>query len=135
MTGDSPAGGPPSGNVLDHLRELFGAGLEYFQARATLAGIEAKEALLHFAIIIGLFVLALAVIVFGYLFLWMSVAVLLAKWLGIYIGWSILLVAVVHFAVAAGAAFFAVMRLKRAVFAATLGELKKDRLWLNRESK
>jgi uncharacterized membrane protein YqjE len=130
MTGDSPAGG-----LLDHLRELFAAGLEYLQARLALAGIEAKEALLHFAIILGLLVLALAVIIFGYLFLCVALTLLLAQLLGISPGWVILVLALLHFAVAAGSVLFAVSRLRTAVFTATLAELRKDQQWLSQPSK
>jgi uncharacterized membrane protein YqjE len=133
MMGDPPADGH-SGSLLDHLRELFAAGLEYLQARLALAGIEAKEALLHFAIIIGLFVVALAVIVFGYLFLCIALTVLLAQWLNISPGWVILILAAIHFAVALGSILFAIERLKTSVFSATLAELKKDQEWLNRTS-
>jgi uncharacterized membrane protein YqjE len=129
---ENPASSP-SGSLLDHLRELLAAGLEYFQARLTLAGIEAKEALLHFAIIIGLFVAALGVIIFGYLFLCIGLTVLLARLLGISPGWVILGLGVVHFAVAAGAGVIAATRLKIGVFTATLAELRKDQEWLNRK--
>jgi uncharacterized membrane protein YqjE len=134
MTVDTPAGGH-SGGLLDHLRELFAAGLEYLQARVALAGIEAKEALLHFALIVGLLVVAVAVIVFGYLFLCIAVTLLVAQFLNISPGWVILGVALLHFVVAAGSAVLAVTRLRTAVFSATLEELKKDQQWLNRASK
>ena len=134
MTPDTPAGGH-SGNLLDHLRELFAAGLEYLQARLALAGIEAKEALLHFGIIIALFVLAVAVIVFGYLFLCIAATVLIAQLLHVSPGWVILALAILHFVVALGSVLFAISRLKTAVFSATLTELKKDQQWLNRASK
>jgi uncharacterized membrane protein YqjE len=134
MTADTPAGGH-SGGLLDHLRELFAAGLEYLQARLALAGIEAKEALLHFAVIIGLFVVAVGVIVFGYLFLCIALTLLLAQLLGISPGWVILALALLHFAVAAGSVLFAVARLKTGVFTATLAELRKDQQWLNQTSK
>jgi uncharacterized membrane protein YqjE len=134
MTVETPAGAH-SGGLLDHLRELIAAGLEYFQARLALVGIEAKEALLHFGIIIGLFVLAVAVLVFGYLFLCIALTVLIAQLLGISPGWVILILALLHFALAAGSVLFAVIRLKTAVFSATLAELKKDQQWLNQVSK
>jgi len=133
MTVDTPAGAH-SGGLLDHLSELLAAGLEYLQARLALAGIEAKEALLHFALIIGLFVIALTVILFGYLFLCIAATVLIAHFLGVSPGWVILGLALLHFAVAAGSVLFAVLRLKTAVFSATLAELRKDQQWLNRAS-
>jgi uncharacterized membrane protein YqjE len=134
MTVDTPAVGP-SGGLLDHLRELLAAGLAYLQARLALAGIEAKEALLHFVIIIGLLVAAVAVIVFGYLFLCIAATLLIAQLLNISPGWVILVLALLHFAVAAGSALLAVTRLRTAVFSATLAELKKDQQWLNQASK
>jgi uncharacterized membrane protein YqjE len=134
MTGDSPAGGH-SGGLLDHVRELTAAGLAYLQARLTLAGIEAKEALLHFALIIGLLAGAIGLLVFGYFFLCIALTVLIAQLLGISPGWVILAFAVLHFVIAAGSVLFAVLRLKTAVFTATLAELRKDQQWLNQTSK
>jgi uncharacterized membrane protein YqjE len=134
MTVDTPAGAP-SGGLLEHLSELLAAGLEYFQARLALAGIEAKEALLHFAIIAGLFVIAVGVLLFGYLFLCIAATLLIAQLLGVSPGWVILVLAVLHLAVAAGSVLFGVMRLKTGVFSATLAELKKDRQWLSQASK
>jgi uncharacterized membrane protein YqjE len=121
--------------LLDHLRELSAAGLAYLQARLTLAGIEAKEALLHFALIIGLLAGAVGLMVFGYLFLCIALTVLIAQLLGISPGWVILALALLHFAIAAGSVLFAVLRLKTGVFTATLAELRKDQQWLNRTSK
>jgi uncharacterized membrane protein YqjE len=134
MTGDTPAGGQ-SGGLLDHLREFSAAGLAYLQARLTLAGIEAKEALLHFALIIGLLAGAIGLMIFGYLFLCIALTVLIAQLLGISPGWVILALAVLHFAIAAGSVLFAVLRLKTGVFTATLAELRKDQQWLNQTSK
>jgi uncharacterized membrane protein YqjE len=134
MAVDPPAG-THSGGLLDHLREFVAGGVEYLQARLALAGIEAKEACLHFALIAGLLVLALAVLVFGYLFLWIAVTVLIAQLLGISPGWVILAAALIHFGVAVGAVLLAVARFKIAVFTATLAELRKDRQWLNQASK
>lgn len=129
-----PAGGP-SGNLLDHLRELLAAGAEYFQARLSLAGIEAKEAMIHLGIIIALCVVAVGVLVFGYLFLCIAATVLIALLLGVSPGWVILGLAVIHFAIALGCILFAVVRIKTPLFTATLAELRKDQQWLNRTSK
>ena len=130
----NPAGGH-SGGLLEHLRELFAAGLEYLQARLALAGIEAKEALLHFGIIIALLVAAVTVSLFGYLFLCIAITVLIAQLLNVSPGWVILVLALVHFGLAVGASLFAIARLKTAVFAATLSELQKDQQWLSQASK
>jgi uncharacterized membrane protein YqjE len=134
MTGDAPAGGH-SGGLLDHLSELFAAGLAYVHARLALAGIEAKEALIHFGVIIGLLIAAVAVLLFGYLFLCIALTVLIAELLAISPGWVILGLALIHFAVAFGCVLYAVVRLKTSVFSATLAELKKDQQWLTQTSK
>ena len=134
MTGESPAGGL-SGGLLDHLREFTAAGLAYIQARLTLSGIEAKEALLHFALIIGLLAGAIGLMVFGYLFLCIALTVLIAQFLGISPGWVILALAVLHFAIAAGSVLFAVLRLRTPIFTSTLAEMRKDQQWLNQRSK
>lgn len=140
MIGDQPAGGlsnpaKPAAGLLDHLRELCAAGAAYLRARLALAGLEAREALVHFGVIIALFVLAVAVIVFGYLFLCIAATVLIAQWLGVSPGWVILALAILHFLVALGSVLIAVVRLKASVFTETLGELKKDQAWLSQTSK
>jgi uncharacterized membrane protein YqjE len=134
MTPD-PEGSGHAGGLLEHARALLAAALEYLEARLTLAGIEAKEALLHFGIIIGLLVLGLVAIIFGYLFFFVALTLLLAQVFGIAPGWVILGLCLLHFAVAAGAVIFAATRLRMAVFSATLAELRKDRQWLNQTSK
>jgi uncharacterized membrane protein YqjE len=134
MTGERPAGGP-SGGLLEHLGELCAAGLEYLQARLALAGIEAKEALIHFGIILGLFAGAVAVMVFGYLFLCIAITVLVAQLLHVSPGWVILALAVLHFLIAAVAVTAAVLKLKTSVFSATMAELKKDQQWLSQTSR
>jgi uncharacterized membrane protein YqjE len=141
MTGEQPPSGqagPLSGappGLLENLGELCGAGLAYLQARLSLAGLEAKEALLHLAVVIGLIVVALAVIIYGYLFLCIAVTLLIAHLLHVSPAWVILALAVLHFAVAAGSILFAVARLKSPMFSTTLAELKKDQQWLSQKSK
>lgn len=127
----NPAEGQPGG-LLDHARELFASALEYLQARLALAGIEAKEALIHFVIIVALLAAAAAVGVFGYLFLCIAATVLIAQLLHVSPGWVILALAIIHFLVAICSVLIAVMRLKTSVFTETMGELRKDQEWLNR---
>ena len=144
MTGEQPHSGNPASpsgstgrasSLLDHVSEFFASGLEYIQARLALAGLEAKEALLHFAIILGLLVASIGVILFGYLFLCIALTVLIAAALGISPGWVILGLAILHFVVAGSAVGFAILKLKTSVFTETLSELKKDQQWLNRASR
>jgi uncharacterized membrane protein YqjE len=73
--------------------------------------------------------------VFGYFFLCIALTVLIAQLLGVSPGWVILGFAVLHFAIAAGSVLFAVLRLRTAVFTATLAEIRKDQQWLSQTSK
>ncbi|MGA3169632.1 MAG: phage holin family protein [Chthoniobacteraceae bacterium] len=125
------AEGQPGG-LPGHARELFASVLEYLQARLALAGIEAKEALIHFVIIVALLAAAAGVCVFGYLFLCIAATVLVARLLNVSPGWVILALAIIHFLVAICAALIAVTRLKGSVFTETMAELRKDQEWLNR---
>lgn len=135
MTGaTTPAGGQPPG-IIEHCRELLAAALAYLQARAALAGIEAKEAAIHIGIILALAVIAVFVTVFGYLFLCIALTVLIAEWTHISAGWVILGLALLHFVVAVTAILVAVSRLKMSLFTDTLAELQKDRQWLSQTSK
>jgi uncharacterized membrane protein YqjE len=134
MTSDPPPEGH-SGSLLDHARELIGTALEYLHARLKLAGMEAKEALVHFAVIIALAVGAVALMVFGYLFVWVGAAVLIARLLAVSPGWVILGLGVIHIAVALGCLLIAFVRLKAGVFTATFAELQKDQEWLTRAKK
>jgi uncharacterized membrane protein YqjE len=137
MTPDSqprPAGPPgQTGNVLDHLRELIAAGSDYVQARASLAGIEAKEAAIHFGILIGLCAAAMGLLVFGYFFMCIALTVLIALALGISPGWVILAFAILHFVIAIGALAVVFFRIKTPVFTATLAEMKRDQEWLRKK--
>ena len=128
--GDAERGSGPGG-LLEHARELTAAGLEYLQARLALAGLETKNALLHFGIIAGLLVGAVAVLIFGYLFLCIAVVALIAHFIQIQVGWVLLAVALAHLAVAAGCVLVARNRLSTSVFSGTLSEFKKDQQWLN----
>jgi uncharacterized membrane protein YqjE len=104
----------------------------YLRARLQLAGLEAKEAMVHYAIIAGLLVGTLVVAVFGYFFL-VLFAVFGLAWL---IGgehtwiWVTLGAAVAHFAIAAGLIFAARSKFTAPMFTATLAEFKKDNQWL-----
>jgi uncharacterized membrane protein YqjE len=104
----------------------------YLSARFQLAGLEAKEAMLHYAIVAGLLAGGLVVVVFGYFFL-VLFAVFGIAWA---IGgphtwiWVSLGAAVVHFAGAVALVFIARAKLSTPMFTATLEEFKKDNQWL-----
>lgn len=105
----------------------------YLSARLRLAGLEVKEAAIHYAIITALFIIALVVVVFGYFFLWMTIIFVItlafggAPWTGV---WVTLGVALLHFGLAVGLAFLAKGKLAEPVFTSTLEEFNKDQQWL-----
>ena len=105
----------------------------YLSARLRLAGLEVKEAAIHYAIITALFIVALVVVVFGYFFLWMTIifAITLAfggaPWTGVCVTLG---VALLHFGLAVGLAFLAKSKLAEPVFTSTLEEFNKDQQWL-----
>jgi len=114
------------------LSGILAAVATYLRARLQLAGIEAKEAMVHYAIVAALGIGSLVVVVFGYFF-FVLFAVFGVSWL---IGgehtwiWVTLGAAVVHFALAAGLVFAARAKLSTPMFTATLEEFKKDNQWL-----
>lgn len=121
-----------SAGIIHHLTALLGAKLAYVRARLLLAGLEGKEAAVHYAVIVGLAVGALVVAVFGYLFSVIAVVVLIAwacgggnAWI-----WVTLGAGLVHFVAAVLLVGIAKEKLSRPMFAATLDEFKKDQEWL-----
>jgi len=103
----------------------------YLRARFQLAGLEAKEAMVHYAIIAGLFAGGLMLLVFGYffavMFLVFGIAALIGgqhTWL-----WVTLGAVVLHFGLAAALVLIARAKLAAPMFAATLEEFKKDNQW------
>ena len=105
----------------------------YLSARLRLAGLEVKEAAIQYAIIIALLIAGLVVIVFGYFFIWMTIifAITLAfggaPWTGVLVTLG---VALLHFGLAAGLAFYAKGKLSAPMFTSTLEEFNKDQQWL-----
>jgi len=108
----------------------------YLKARLELAGIEGKEAGIHLGIILGLAVLALGLVIFGYLFLVLFLVFLI----GLAFGgnawvWVMLGAALIHLIVAGVLLLVAKKRLGVPLFPLTLEELKKDQEWLNTNAK
>jgi uncharacterized membrane protein YqjE len=108
----------------------------YLSARLRLAGLEVKEAAIHYVIIIALLIAALVVIVFGYFFVWMTIIFGISLWIISAGGPSWVPVAVtfgvalLHFGLAAGLAFYAKGKLAVPMFTSTLEEFNKDQQWL-----
>jgi len=114
------------------LSALLAAKLAYLRARFQLAGLETKEAAVHYAFILALAVVALVTIIFGYFFLVIALVFLVAlacgggdAWI-----WVTLGAAVLHFLGAALLLLIAKLKLAQPMFAASIEELKKDQQWL-----
>ena len=120
-----------------HLAGLIAAKLAYLRARLELAGIEAREATVHYAIILGLAIGALVVLVFGYLFLVIALVFLVAALLGSAHAWIWVLLgaALLHLLGAAILGWIAKVKLSAPMFTASLNELKKDQEWLKTTAK
>lgn len=128
-----PAGGPErSRGVAAELLSFFGSFGRHAQALLTLAGVESREAaglyLRALLAIIGV----LVVTVFGYVFLLLFIAFVLALIFSVSWIWICLALAVFHFLGAAAGLVYVKSRLQTPVFAATSAELKKDFEALNR---
>jgi len=111
---------------------LLSGKLSYLRARLQLAGLESKEAAVHYGIILALACVALVTIVFGYLFLVIALVFLVAlafgggnAWI-----WVTFAAALLHFIGAALLLLVAKAKLAQPMFAATLDEFKKDQQWL-----
>jgi uncharacterized membrane protein YqjE len=118
--------------LFQHLSALLGAKLAYLRARLQLAGLEGREAAIHYALIVALAVGALVMATFGYFFLVIALVFLVAwacgggnAWI-----WVMLGAAFFHLLVAAVLAVLAKVKLSQPMFAATLDEFRKDQQWL-----
>jgi uncharacterized membrane protein YqjE len=116
-----------------HAIELLAAGWLYFRARFELAGIEGREAGLHWLKALGLLLGGIVVLVFGYFFLWLALIFAIATacgggaaWI-----WVTLGAALLHFA--GGAVLLLMVRalVSEPLFPATIEEFKKDQAWLD----
>jgi uncharacterized membrane protein YqjE len=123
--------------IFAHLAGVLSGLSGYFRARLALAGVEAKEAAVHYVIILGLAIVGLVLLLFGYFFfcfgLIFSIAALIDTkhaWIWVTFGMALL-----HLGAAAGAVFYAKSRLATPMFSETLNEFRKDQEWLNRESR
>ena len=123
--------------IFGHLTALLAAKLAYVQARLELAGLEGKEAAVHYGVILGLAVGGLIALVFGYLFFVIALVFLAAHWIGGETAWIWVLLgaAALHFLGAAGLVLVARSRLGTPMFSASLDELKQDQEWLKTNAK
>jgi uncharacterized membrane protein YqjE len=123
--------------LFGHFAGLLAAKLAYWRARLELAGIEAREASVHYAIILGLAIGALIVLVFGYFFLVIALVFLVAALLGTEHAWIWVLLgaALLHLLGAGILGWIAKTKLSASMFTASLNELKKDQEWLKTNAK
>jgi uncharacterized membrane protein YqjE len=128
---------PEAAGLFGHLSALLAAKLAYLKARLELAGIEGKEAAIRLAIILGLAIGALVVTMFGYFFLVIALAFLIARAFGDGSAWPWVLAAAAlfHFILAGLLLLIARLRLGVPLFPLTLEELKKDQEWLKTNAK
>ena len=132
MSSESSPSRNPAGHsgLLDNALGLLSAIAEFFESRFALAARESKSAALQIAILVGCVIGAMALCVMGYVFLIVSAVMGLAHLLGISWPWVALIIAVVHFIIAAGLLLVARSRITKPMFRDTRDELKKDREWL-----
>ena len=121
-----------SDGIFSRLTALLGAKLAYIRARLQLAGLEGKEAAVHYGIILGLAIGAMVIAIFGYLFFVIALVFLIAlafgggnAWI-----WVMLGAGFVHFVGTAILLLVAKAKLSQPMFAATLDEFNKDQQWL-----
>ena len=132
MSSGSPPARNPAGHsgLLDNALGLLSAFVEFFESRFVLVAEESKSAALQLLILVGCVIAALGLCGMGYVFLIVSAVVGLAHLLGT--SWPVvaLVVAVVHFIVAAVLLLVARSRITKPMFQDSRDELKKDREWL-----
>lgn len=123
----------PPGNegLVDHLRALAASVAAYLAARLQLAGLESREAALHYLKILILLVAAFFGIVFGYIFFCLAVVFILHHFLNVSWIWILLGAAGLHFAAAGILLLIVKVKFPKAVFPVTITEFKKDQTWLN----
>ena len=115
-----------------HVAGLLSASAEYFKRRLELAGLEAKEAAIHYGLVLALAIAALVVVVFGYIFLCFFAIFGIAALIGGQYAWIwvTLGMALLHFGAAVGSLLYAKKMLGDPMFSATINEFRKDQQWL-----
>jgi uncharacterized membrane protein YqjE len=122
----------PAGHagLLENLLALASALAEFFESRFALVSQESKAALVQLLILAGCLILALVLLVFGYVFLIATAIVGVARLAGISWLWTALAAAGLHFVLALVLVLIARSQMTKPLFRATVSELKKDREWL-----
>lgn len=137
MAGETMRFRNPAGHagLVNNLVSLANSLAAFFETRFSLFARESKGALAHLLLLAGALVAALVLVASGYVFLIVSAIFAIAHAAGVSWVWIALGAGVLHFVLAAGAAFFALRQLKKPMFEASVAELKRDREWLKRVDK
>lgn len=112
---------------------LVGSFSGYVHARLKLLQIESKEALVHVVVIVALLAAAVCLVVLGYIFLAVALAVLVQIWTGANWAWVLFGFAAAHLVLAVIAVLVARARFSRRIFGETIDQLQRDREWLSRD--
>ncbi len=119
-------------SLLENASAWLGTMLAHLRVRLQLAGIEGREAALHYGFLLALAGAGLGLIAFGYLFLCLALVFLIARlfgdenaWIWVSFGMALL-----HLAAGASALFWIKLKIAAPMFSATLDELRKDQEWL-----
>lgn len=135
MTHHASESGQPG--IFTHTAGFLAATVRYFKARATLVGIEAKEAGFNYGVAAGVIAAALLLALLAYVFLIITavfgVAALFESrnaWIGV-MG----ITALLHAIVAGLLIVIARRRFKAGMFPMTFEEFTKDQEWLTKLSK
>lgn len=124
-----PPPGPgrePNRGVLAELLNFLSSFGEHLQALVALAGLESREAAGVYVRALIALVVALILLVFGYLLALLFVAFAVAHLFAVAWIWIALGLAVLHFLGVAGCVFYLKTKLKSPVFTATSAELQRD---------
>jgi uncharacterized membrane protein YqjE len=127
ITGRNPAG---HAGLIDNAISFFSAFFAYVETHAALLASESKAALLKLVTVVAFGLGALIAVVFGYIFVLVSLVVGIAHRTGIFWIWIALITGLLHIGVAAVCVFLAKSTLRSRLYAETRVELKRDQAWL-----
>jgi len=122
----------PAGHagLLQNLTSLLASLAQFFESRVQLAAQESKAALRHLLVLFGCLIVAVVLLLFGYIFLLVCVIVTIAHVINVSTVWAVLVVALLHFAGALLCLIIARGQMKRPIFRDTAAVLKEDTEWL-----
>jgi uncharacterized membrane protein YqjE len=117
----------------ESIRLWLAAASGYIHSRLELFGLEAKGAVVNYLMIAGLLIGSLVFLVFGYVFLVIAAAFLVAFLFHWDWGWITLGFGIGHLVLAVACVLFAKTRFSQAGFPSTIAEFKKDKEWLSQK--